>query len=195
MREILDKLDEYEERMSDSLFDSATVESEADSPIKVTQQESNEEVVYLLGTRKGTVQLVTLRKTGRKKVDSEVSAKAVNSTEQKRIEIVMDMGQDDDRLPGTSRTMTNVKIVPPILVAGLRSASYKTKRSDRTLTGATLEMEILSQCGESALRDFRPSCMNKGKGGVIGQLTPLEYNRLTVSDTYRLRNPPVDTWK
>ena len=52
MREILDKLDECEGRMSDSLIDSATDEKEADSPIKALQQESNEEVVYLLGTRK-----------------------------------------------------------------------------------------------------------------------------------------------
>ena len=42
---------------------------------------------------------MTLRKTERTKVDSELSAKAINSTEQKRIEIVMDMGQRDDRLP------------------------------------------------------------------------------------------------
>ena len=51
MREIFDKLDESEGRMSDSLIDSATDEKEADSPIKALQQESNEEVVYLLGTR------------------------------------------------------------------------------------------------------------------------------------------------
>ena len=67
---------------------------------------------------------VTLRKTGKTKVVSEHSAKA----KVKRIEDVIDMGQGDDRLPGTSRTMTNVTMVPPILVAGLRSASYKTKR-------------------------------------------------------------------
>ena len=154
MREILDKLGECEGRMSDSLFDLATDESEADSPIKAPQQESNEEVVYLLGTRKWTMRLVTLRKTGRTKVDSELSAKAINSTERKRFEIVMDIRQGDGRLPGTSRTMPNVTIVPPILVAGLRSSSYKTERSDRNLTGATLEMEILSQCGESTLLIF-----------------------------------------
>ena len=38
--------------------------------------------------------------------------------------------------------MTDVTMLSPILMAGLRSASYKTKKSDRTLTGATLEMEI-----------------------------------------------------
>ena len=44
-------------------------------------------------------------------------------------------------------------------------------------------MEILSHRGESNLRDFRPSCINHGKESVIGELNPVEYNRLTVSDT------------
>ena len=44
-------------------------------------------------------------------------------------------------------------------------------------------MEILSQCGESTLKDFKPSPMNHGKGSVVGQLVPVEYNRLTVSET------------
>ena len=83
----------------------------------------------------------------------------------------MDMGQGDDRLPGRSRTMTDVRMLPPILMAGLRSFIYKNKRSDLTLTGVTLEMENLSQCDERTLRHFRPSCMNHGKGSVIGQLT------------------------
>ena len=68
----------------------------------------------------------------------------------------MDLGQIDDRLPGTDRILTDIAMVPPILMAGLKSASYKTKRTDRTLT-ATLEMEILSQCGESTLQDLKPS--------------------------------------
>ena len=59
-------------------------------------------------------------------------------------------------------------MVPPILMAGLRLASHKTKMSDRTLTGATLEMEIFSQSGQSTLRDFRPSCLNHGKRSVVG---------------------------
>ena len=63
----------------------------------------------------------------------------------------MNMGQGGDRLPGTDRMLTDVAMVPPILIAGLRSSGYKTKTSDRTLTGATLEMEKLSQCGESTL--------------------------------------------
>ena len=53
------------------------------------------------------------------------------------------------------------KRVPLILMAGLRSASYMTKRKDRTLTRANLEMELLSQCGECIVRDFRPSCMHQ----------------------------------
>ena len=64
--------------------------------------------------------------------------------------------------------MTYVSMMPSILMAGLRSVSYKTKGSDRTLSGATLEIEILNQCGESALRDFKPSRMNNGKGIIIG---------------------------
>ena len=78
-------------------------------------------------------------------MDSEISIKAVNSSKRKRVEEAMDMGQGDDRLPGTDRMLTDVALVSPILMAGSKSASYKTKKSDRTLTGATLEMEILSQ--------------------------------------------------
>ena len=54
MREVLDKLDEYEERLSELLIDSATDECEANSPIKMTPQEDKEEVIYLSRTRKGT---------------------------------------------------------------------------------------------------------------------------------------------
>ena len=74
-------------------------------------------------------------------------------------------------------------------MAGLRSASYKTKRSDRTLTGATLAMETLRQCGQSTQRDFRSSCMNHGKGSVLGQLIPVEHNLLTVSETFSIDGP------
>ena len=93
------------------------------------------------------------------------------------------MGQGDDRLPGTSSTMFDVTMVPPIFMVGLRSASYETKKSDRTLSGATLEMVILSQCGESTLGDFKPPFMNHGKASVIGKLTPVKHNRLKISDT------------
>ena len=92
---------------------------------------------------------VILRKAGKTKVNSEISMKAVNSAKRKRVEEAMDLGQGDDRLPGTDRILTDVAIMPPILTAGIKSTGYKTKRSDRTLTGATLEMEILSQYGES----------------------------------------------
>ena len=47
MREVLDKPDECEGRLSELLIDSATDESEAYSPIKMTLQEDKEEVVYL----------------------------------------------------------------------------------------------------------------------------------------------------
>ena len=90
---------------------------------------------------------LTLRKAGKTKVDSEISIKAVNSAKRKRIEEAMDLGQGDDRLPGTDRMLTYAAMVPPILMAEIKSTGYKTKKKDRTLTGGILEMEILSQCG------------------------------------------------
>ena len=172
----------------------------------MTPQEDKEEVIYLSRTRKGMIRSkmaidrnnemkmkigskVTLKKAGKTKVDSGISMKAVNSAKTRRVEEAMDMGQGDDRLPGTDRMLTDVSMMPPILMVGLKSASYKTRRSDRTLTGATLEMEILSQCGESTLRDFRPSPMNHGKGSVVGKLIPVEYNRLKVSETVSIDEP------
>ena len=107
---------------------------------------------------------VKTRKAGKTKVGSEISIKVVNSAKRKRVEEAMNLAQGDDRLTGTNRMLTDVAMVQPILVAGLISASYKTKRSDRTLTGATLEMEIVSQCGESSLQEFKLSSMNHGKG-------------------------------
>ena len=80
-------------------------------------------------------------------------------------------------------------MVPPILMAGIKSTGYKSKQSDRTLTGATLEKDILSQCGESTMKDFKPSPMNHGKGSVVGQLVPVEYNRLTLSETVSIEEP------
>ena len=188
------------------LIDSATDESEANSPIKMTPQEDKGEVVYLSRTRKGTMRSklvidkinemkmklgskVTSTKAGKTKVDSEISMKAVNSAKRKRVEEAMDLGQGHDRLSGTDRILTDVAMVPPILMAGMKSTGYKTKRSDRTLTGATLEMEILSQCGESTIKDFKPTPMNNGKGYVVGQLVPVEYNRLKVSETVSIDEP------
>ena len=51
MREVLDKLDDCEGRLSELLIDSATDESEANSPIKMTPQDDKGEVVYLSRTR------------------------------------------------------------------------------------------------------------------------------------------------
>ena len=132
---------------------------------------------------------VTLRKAGKTKVGSEISMRAVNLAKRKRVEEAMDLGQGDDRLPGTDRMLTDVAMVPPILMAGIKSIGYKTKRSDRTLTGVTLEMDILSQCGESTPKDFKPSPINHGMGSVVGQLVPVEYNRLTVSETVSIDEP------
>ena len=209
MREVLDKLDECVGRLSELLFDSATDESEANSPIKMTPQEDKGEVVYLSRTRKGTMRSklvidkinemkmklgskVIPRRARKSKMNSEISIKAVNSGNRKRVEEVMDLGQGDYQLPGTDRVLTDVAIVPPILMVGIKSSGYKSIRSDRTLTGATLEMEILSQCGESTMKDFKPSPMNHGKGSVAGQLVPVEYNRLTLSETVSIDEPAED---
>ena len=206
MREILDKFDECEGRLSELLIDSATDESEVNSPIKMTPQEDKREVVYLSRTRAGTMRSklvidkinerkmklgskVIPRRAGKTKVDSEISIRAVNSAKRERVEEAMDLGQGDYQLPGTDRMLTDVAMVPPILMAGIKSTGYKSKRSDRTLTGAALEMEIISQCGESTMKDFKPSPMNHGKGSVTGQLVPVEYNRLTVSETMSIDEP------
>ena len=129
------------------------------------------------------------RRAGKTKVDSEISIRAVHSAKRKRVEEVMDMGQSDYQLPGRDRMLTDVAMVPPILMAGIKSTGYKSKWGDRILTGATLEMEILSQCGESTMNDFKPSPMNHGKGSVTGQLLLVEYNRLTVSETVSIDEP------
>ena len=50
---------------------------------------------------------VTLRKAGKTKVDSEISIKLVNSAKRKRVEEAMDLGQGDDRLPGTDKMLTD----------------------------------------------------------------------------------------
>ena len=206
MQEVLDKLDECEGRLSEFLIDSATDEGEANSPIKMTPQDGKGEVVYLSRTRRGTMRSklvidkinemkmklgskVLPRRLGKTKVDSEISMKAVNSAKRKRVEEAMDLGQGDYQLPGTDRMLTDVAMVPPILMAGINSMGYKSKRSDRTLTGATLEMKIISQCGESTMKDFKPSPMNHGKESVAGQLVSVEYNRLTVSETVSIDEP------
>ena len=130
---------------------------------------------------------VTLEKAGKTEVDAEISIKAVNSA--KKNALRKPWTWDDDRLPETDRMLTDVAMMSPILMAGLKPASYKTKRSDSTLTGATLEMEILNQCGESTLKDFKPSLMYHGNGSVVGQLFPVEYDRLTMSETVLIDEP------
>ena len=110
--EILDKLDECERRISEVLIDSTSDENETYSPIKATQQESNEEMIYLSRTQKRTMRSkmvidkindmtmklgskVTLRKTGKTKVDAEPPTIAVSSAKGKRVEDVVDIGQGD----------------------------------------------------------------------------------------------------
>ena len=144
MREVLDTLDECEWRLSELLIDSATDESEANSPIKMTPQDDKGEVVYLSRTRKGTMRSklvidkineikmklgsrVMPRRVGKTKVDSEISAKAVNSAKRKRVEEVMDLGQGDYQLSGTDKMLTDITMVPPILMAGIKSTVINPK--------------------------------------------------------------------
>ena len=113
----------------------------------MTPQEDKGEVVYLSRPRKGTMRsklvfdkinemkmklgsTVMPRRAGNMKVDLEKSLKAVNSAKRKRVGEVMDLGQGDDRLPGTDRMLTDVAMVPPILMAGINSIGYKFRRSD-----------------------------------------------------------------
>ena len=91
-------------------IDSAFGENEINSPIKITYQESNKELVYLSRARKGTLRSkmvidkihemkkklgskVTLRKTGKAKVDSEPPTKTANSPKLKPVEDAIDMGK------------------------------------------------------------------------------------------------------
>ena len=100
MREFLDKLDECEGRLSELLIDSATDESGANSPIKMTPQEDKGEVVYLSRTRKGMMRSklvidkinemnmnlgskVIPRRSGKTKVDSENIDKSCQLSEKK----------------------------------------------------------------------------------------------------------------
>ena len=89
-REVPDKLDECEGRLSELLIDSATDESEANSPIKMTPQDDKGEVGYLSRTRRGTMRSKLVidkrcRGSRKTKVDSEISMKAVNSAKRKRV--------------------------------------------------------------------------------------------------------------
>ena len=99
------------------------------------------------------------------------------------------MGQGDDRMHYTSKMMTELAMVPTILMAGLRKASFKTERSDLTLTGATLALEILSQGGERTLKDFKRSSVKQGKVSIAVQLTLVEHNRMTVPETVTIDEP------
>ena len=118
------------------------------------------------------------------KVHSESLANTANIARRKQVEDEEDLGQSDDRLQDTSKVM-NKLMVTYISMAVLKYASYKTRGSDRTPTGAILEMKFLNQKGESMLKDFNRSMVNHGKGSIAGQLTQVEYNWLTVSKSIK----------
>ena len=58
---------------------------------------------------------VLLRKAGKTKIDSEILINAVNSAKRKRVKEAVDLGQGDDRLPGTDKMLTDVAMLPPIV--------------------------------------------------------------------------------
>ena len=60
MREILDKLDECEGRVSQLLIDSVIDENEVNPPFKATQYESSQEVVYSSRIQKETMRSKTV---------------------------------------------------------------------------------------------------------------------------------------
>ena len=192
--------------MGELIIGSGTDEIEKNSSIKMTHQENNDEVLYLFRAWKGRGRSrlvikknndmkmklgskIMLSKSGKTKVDSEPPAKTASSAKWKKVEGAVDMGQGDDRLHDTSKKMTDLAIVSTILMAGLRTASFKTERSDPTLTGATLALEILSQGGERTLRDFKSSNVKQGKVSVAGQLTLVEHYRMTVPETMTIDEP------
>ena len=75
MQTIHNKMDEFERRMSCLLIDSAIYVSETKTPINMTSQERNDEVVYRPRTQKGTMssKLVTEKIIDMKiKLDSKV---------------------------------------------------------------------------------------------------------------------------
>ena len=51
---------------------------------------------------------VTLRKSGKTKVDSELSVKADNSAKRKRVEDAIGMSEGDERLSGTCNRLADV---------------------------------------------------------------------------------------
>ena len=144
--------------------------------------DKNNEMKMKLGSK------MTLRKAGKTKVDSKISMKAVNSAKRKRVDEAMDLGQGDDRLPGTDRILTDVTMVSPILMAGIKSTGFKTKRSDRSLTGATLEMEILSQCGELLSMDL-PDSSQPITIVIVGVMMAIRWLEAHEKENNRLETP------
>ena len=99
MQKILNKLDEFERKMSCLVIDSATYVSETKSPIKMTSQERSDEVVYRSRTRKRTMSpklrtekinvmkiklgsKVMYRKSRKTKMGLETSGKTANSAKE-----------------------------------------------------------------------------------------------------------------
>ena len=87
-------------------------------------------VVYLSRNRKGTMRskmVIDRINEMKMKLDSEISMKAVNSAKRKRVEEAKDLGPGDDRFPGTDSMLTEIAMVPPILLAGTNQPVTKPR--------------------------------------------------------------------
>ena len=79
------------------------------------------EIKFKLGSK------VMGRIAGKVNVNPESPARTANLVKMRRMENVDDLGQSDDGSQGISKG-TDLSVVSPILLAGLKSASYKIKR-------------------------------------------------------------------
>ena len=172
------------------LIDSATDEREANSPIKMTLHKYEGQVVYLSKTRKETMRSklvivkinelkmklgskLTLRKAGKTEVGFEIFVKTVNSAKSKRREEAMDLGQgDDDRLPGTDRILTDVAMVPPILMAGIKSVNLMALEDKSAMEGY---LETMMQGTTLKQKAYRTLVSSEMHAETIEQLVSLPW--------------------
>ena len=97
-----------------------------------------------------------------------------------------EVGQGDSTRHGCREKENQV---PTMLLAGLISTASKPKKSERTLAGTRLEMEVISQCGSGGLEDYKPSRTNMAKTKMEGQLDVVEYSRIIVPESVHMTDP------
>ena len=70
-----------------------------------------------------------------------------------------------------------------MLLARLTSSTTRSMKSARTLADTKLEMEVISQCGSGGFDDYKPSLTNLARMKPGGQLSIVDYSRITVPDS------------